>query len=81
MTSWTRFNASFEGHEHARFMAAAGLDRFVQAVGQLQRFGSQSTDACWTELGDRSALLPDSIVEICRGHSTGLTGKRRLTAS
>ncbi len=70
--------ASFGGEDQARFLSAAGLDRFLMNLGHPQRFGSQFTDAAGTDMGD-AALLSHRIVRVFLegdGYvTTGLNGR------
>jgi hypothetical protein len=57
--------AAQRGCEQAKWLAAASLDRYLQAVGQPQVFGTQYmnsfADKSWTQEPFSPALLSDSV--------------------
>lgn len=67
--------AGFEGHDHARWLSAAALDRYLHRTRQPQRFGTQyvrtkpddpyrlDPDSPWSQ-GPYETWLPDSIREV-----------------
>lgn len=56
--------AGFKGHEEARWLSAASLDRYLHRLGKAQLLGTQyvraSKDAPWSQ-GGYDSWLPDSI--------------------
>ena len=71
--------AAFDGDGGGKFLSAAALDRFLQNVGELQRFGTQFFDAQGTDLGDTSKLVSEAVVAVFRGGApysgSGLNGR------
>jgi hypothetical protein len=67
--------AGFQGHDRARWLSAAALDRYLHRTRQPQRFGTQyvrvmpddpyriNPDAQWSQ-GAYERGLPDSVREV-----------------
>ena len=55
--------AGFEGHDTAKWLAAASLDRYLQSVDQPQVFGTQfsMTGSEWTQEPIDGGLFPDAL--------------------
>ncbi len=71
--------AALDGETQAFFLSAAALDRYLMSREQLQRFGSQSSDAAGEDLGDTSKMLSEAFVQVFRRSApyerSGLDGR------
>lgn len=75
--------ATSRGKGSATWIAAATLDRYLQAIGQPQVYGTQfsSRDGTWTQAPYRSDLLSDAVRQASRVPSIREQDAQRLQYS